>query len=298
MEKEREVFKQWMKRYKRYSKKTIKEYIMYYDKFQLGTGLKKENVVPFLDFYNNCPPAKAFFKCYCKFVKRHIEQYPNMNKGDILDLLDEIPDSPRRSKPVPVVITETQMIKIRDALKKEKYRIMLMIQFYAGLRASELLHLTPADFNFDAWKENPKNPCELRVRGEIAKRNRDRVVFVHAPIVHRIRRYIIEQYKKGKIKERTDFLFPGFNAEGTMNGATWRRKVHMVSKEVLPSPIHTHTLRHSFATNLLNKGASLEELKYLLGHEDIATTQIYARVSPKKALKCYKEASSKFLEQG
>jgi integrase/recombinase XerD len=148
---------------------------------------------------------------------------------------------------------------------------MLELLYAAGLRVSELVSLGVADVNLEA--------CFVRVFG---KGSKERIV----PIGQTARSRIITYLGMGRpklLKARPAlYLFVTRSAKPLTRQAFWKIIKGAANKAGIISHITPHTLRHSFASHLLERGADLRSVQVMLGHVDIGTTQIYTHVAPQK----------------
>ena len=147
-------------------------------------------------------------------------------------------------------------------------RAMLELLYATGLRVSELVSLDLAQVNL------PQGV--LRVTGKGAK---DRLVPFGDEAAHWVRRYLHES-RPSLLKGRaSEALFPGRGGAHLSRQSCW----HLIKRHALAAGVRAsvspHTLRHAFATHLLNHGADLRAVQMLLGHTDISTTQIYTHVA-------------------
>lgn len=147
-------------------------------------------------------------------------------------------------------------------------RAMLEVLYGAGLRVSELVGLTTDAINLLQGV--------VRVRG---KGDKDRLVPLGEEAVHWLERYLRDG-RAGLMADITrPALFPGRGDKAMTRQTFWHRlKVHALVAGI-DRPLSPHTLRHAFATHLLNHGANLRVVQLLLGHSDLSTTQIYTHVA-------------------
>lgn len=186
-------------------------------------------------------------------------------------------ESPRRERPLPKVLSqedvEALIAKAQETNDAESIRLVCILEiFYAsGLRVSELASLPlSAARNRDGF---------LLVMG---KGRKERLAPLNAPARAAIKNYmkVREEFLPAKTKE-SKYLFPSRSAEGHLT----RRRLHQVLKALAlranldPDKLSPHVLRHAFATHLVEGGADLRSVQTLLGHADIATTQIYTHVA-------------------
>jgi integrase/recombinase XerD len=153
---------------------------------------------------------------------------------------------------------------------------MLELLYSSGLRVSELIMLKVSDLNFEAGY--------LRVMG---KGSKERVVPAHRGAIESIKRYAAELRPRLLKKKRSDYLFVTSRGRPMSRQRFWQAlKSYGLAAGVELSP---HTLRHSFATHMLEGGADLRSLQKMLGHSDISTTQVYTRVTIEKARKDFEK---------
>jgi integrase/recombinase XerD len=174
---------------------------------------------------------------------------------------------PRPKKPIklPKVISEEKILKGLLSVENLKHKTILLLAYSAGLRVSEVVSLQLADINSDRMQININD----------AKGKKDRVVTLSETILHLLR-YYYQEYTPKK------WLFEGQNP-GEHYSA---RSAQMIFKEAykklnLPSTASFHSLRHSYATHLLENGTDIAYIQKLLGHSDIKTTLRYTHVSKK-----------------
>ncbi|MBI4135362.1 tyrosine-type recombinase/integrase [Candidatus Uhrbacteria bacterium] len=171
---------------------------------------------------------------------------------------------PRAKKPhtLPEVLSKEEVRRMIDCVENQKHKCMIQILYGTGVRVGELVRLRMRDIDFD-------RNCIRVVQGKGAK---DRMALLPKSI-----RELLE--KQRSVKQPLDFLFTSYNG-GRLTEATVQKVVRSaaqlakIQKEVTP-----HTLRHSFATHLLESGTDIRYIQELLGHAKLATTQIYTRVS-------------------
>jgi integrase/recombinase XerD len=147
-------------------------------------------------------------------------------------------------------------------------RAMLEVLYGCGLRVSELVGLSVASVNL--------RQGVVRVRG---KGDKDRLVPLGEEAVHWLTRYL-RSARGALMKDVTrPALFPG-RADNCMTRQTfWHRIKRHARTAGITRPLSPHTLRHAFATHLLNHGANLRVVQLLLGHSDLSTTQIYTHIA-------------------
>jgi len=172
--------------------------------------------------------------------------------------------SPRQKKRLPVVLSEAEVSLLLAQIHNLKHRAMIYCLYSAGLRRSELLNLKPMDI------DSQRNCIVVRE----AKGNKDRLTLLSSVCLDLLRDYFRAYRPK-------DYLFEG--VEGGAYSSTSLRKVFQ--RALLSSGIKKkatlHTLRHSFATHLLERGTDLRYIQVLLGHSSSKTTEIYTHMTAK-----------------
>jgi integrase/recombinase XerD len=183
---------------------------------------------------------------------------------------------PKLGRSLPKMISEEEVIKLIKApvVKKPlgfRDRTMLEVLYATGLRVSELVQLKHTQLNL--------NQGFIRV---IGKGNKERLVPLGGIAKNWLKRYL-----KGPIHEilgerSTDYLFPTRTSECISRQAFWQLIKKYANKTGSRPDLSPHTLRHAFATHLLNHGADLRVVQMLLGHSDLSTTQIYTHVAQQR----------------
>ncbi|MDX1429200.1 MAG: site-specific integrase [Rhodothermales bacterium] len=181
-------------------------------------------------------------------------------------LIEQIP-FPRHEKKLPVVLSVAEVFRLLDSIGNLKHRTVLMTMYGAGLRLSEALGLRLPDV--DGTRR------QLRVRS--GKGRKDRYVDMSEGLLQALRKYWREQRPK-------QWLFPGRHPDRPMHPTAIQKTVVLARLRAgIKKPVHTHTLRHCFATHLLEAGTSLRVIQQALGHSSLATTAIYLHVASRAA---------------
>jgi site-specific recombinase XerD len=169
----------------------------------------------------------------------------------------------RRRRPLPNVLSGTEVSTLLDAVRSPKYRAILMSLYAAGLRISEGCRLRPDDID--------SKRMLIHVRD--AKGGRDRYTVLSTRLLDHLRDYY-------RIFRPQEWLFPGRTAEGYVSRVSVGRVFTQalvasgISKRATP-----HTLRHSFSTHLLECGTDVTVIQALLGHSSLRATEVYTHVS-------------------
>lgn len=179
---------------------------------------------------------------------------------------------PKLKKTLPKVLSLKEVDQLLAIPLNTKYdfrnKAMLELMYASGLRISELIHLKVHDVNAEM--------ATVRVLG---KGNKERIVPLGDYALAALLLYQVEYRSQLLKKERTDDLF--LSSRGTsMSRQAFFKIVKQCAKEQgIKKDLSPHTLRHSFATHLVENGADLRSVQELLGHSDISTTQIYTHLS-------------------
>ena len=182
-------------------------------------------------------------------------------------------DAPKRSRSLPKTLTEQDVERLLAAPRLEtslglRDRAMLEVLYASGLRVSELVTLTVAQLSQDMGV--------VRILG---KGSKERLVPVGELALDWVRRYTGEGRPLLLNGRRSDALFVTSRGEAMTRQGFWHLIKRYAALAGIHSSISPHTLRHAFATHLLNHGADLRVVQLLLGHADISTTQIYTHVA-------------------
>ncbi|NNF99281.1 MAG: site-specific tyrosine recombinase XerD [Desulfobacteraceae bacterium] len=226
----------------------------------LGARTRARHIVTIRGFY--------------KYLNR--ENIMNTNPAEIVDL-------PKTGLHLPDVLSADQVALLLDApdtKKKTGQRdaAMLELLYAAGLRVSELINLKVLDINLEA--------CFVKVLG---KGNKERVVPINMTAQRKIDIFI-DNARKTLLKGLTsNVLFPARAGKPMTRQGFWKLLRKYSRQAGLSENVTPHTLRHSFASHLLEGGADLRAVQVMLGHVDISTTQIYTHVARHQLSKIHRK---------
>jgi integrase/recombinase XerC len=199
--------------------------------------------------------------------------------------------SPKLDKKLPHYLTSDEIIRFLAAPDTatptgQRDKAILELLYAAGLRVSELVHIKLDQIDMDTR--------EIRVIGKGLK---ERVVLMGKPAEDAVAVYIRESPPKLSGKKKTDIVF--INRFGK---PLIERRIQKIVKRYaqqigITKKVHPHTIRHTFATHMLDGGADLRVVQELLGHASLTTTQIYTHVSRSQAKKVYLTAHPLAKEQ-
>lgn len=175
---------------------------------------------------------------------------------------------PKKSFQLPRLLNEKELARLFNALKNKKHKAMLFTAYSAGLRVSEVVALKISDID----------SSRMQIRIARAKGKKDRYVNLSPVLLDLLRKYIQEYRPAPKVylfeSEHTGGAYPTRTVQAIFGKA---KLLAGIRKDV-----GIHSLRHSFATHLLDKGTDIKYIKELLGHFNIRTTERYLHVSKKK----------------
>lgn len=270
---------------KKYSKNTIYSYEEELNQYLKHLGSKNCLVVRRTDIYeflkkkrNNNISEKSI--SHALIVIRNFYKY--------LEIEQETKENPALSielaklpKKLPNVLSKKEIIEILNIELNDKYdyrnKAMIELMYSSGLRVSELINLKVNDLNI--------NMATIRVFG---KGSKERII----PIGNYALKYLkiyLDDYRKLFLKKETDYLFLN-NRGDLMTRQTFFKIIKKIEKNIVTNKkMSPHTIRHSFASHLLENGADLRSIQELLGHSNISTTQIYTHISDKKLENNYHE---------
>jgi len=183
----------------------------------------------------------------------------------VLKQPEKIADLPgaKSKKKLPLVLSKEEVLRLLDSADNLKGETYLTVVYSAGLRASEAIRLKIDDILSDRY--------QIRVVG--GKGDKDRYTILAERTLHLLRNYYQEY-------QPVNWLFPGQEPRTHMSTSTAERMLHQARQKAQINPKATlHTLRHSFATHLLEDGVDVRYIQELLGHADINTTMLYTHVA-------------------
>ncbi len=182
-------------------------------------------------------------------------------------------EMPRIGRSLPKTLTEDEVDSLLQAPNTDeplghRDRTMLELLYATGLRVSELINLKQSQINF--------NQGVLRIVG---KGDRERLIPLGDESQRWLRDFIDGPRMEILLERQTDYLFPTRRGNRMTRQAFWHIIKRYADKAGIAKKLSPHSLRHAFATHLLNHGADLRVVQLLLGHSDLSTTQIYTHVA-------------------
>ena len=253
-------YKYFNKKVQDITKADLKNYIKFLDKEKLSEKSIAHNI--------------SVLRSYFKFLV--IEKKINENPSLFIEL-------PKIPKTLPNVLSIEEVDKLLDIQINDPYqarnKAMLELLYSTGLRVSELINLKLNDISFD----------EALVK-TLGKGSKERIIPIGDIAIYFTKLYI-DEYRAKLIKKRqTDYLFLSSRGTKMSRQAFFKILKRIADEKNIKKELSPHTLRHSFATHMLNGGADLRSIQELLGHSNISTTQIYTHISNKKIIDDYQKS--------
>jgi integrase/recombinase XerD len=176
---------------------------------------------------------------------------------------------PKKDKKIPDVLSKEEVKKLIEFAEAKKSRLMISMLYACGMRVSELVNLKLADLQFAEKVGYVKQ----------GKGKKDRIFNIPNFLIEELQEQIETQKEKN-----SEYLFSGPN--GKLTPRNLQKIVVLASRKAgINKNVHPHTLRHSFATHLLENGVDIRLIQELLGHSDLSTTQLYTHVSSEQLKK-------------
>ena len=290
-----EIFLQYLQVEKQYSPDTIRAYKVDLEQFFESvdsklklTQISINNIQQFIQELSRNKMSErtlsrklASIKSLFKYLVRQEEVPVNIAK---------LVKSPKIPKRLPNYLSSTEIASLLDypygeSFKDSRDRLILELFYATGLRISELIKIKCAHIQLESGT--------IKVLG---KGNKERVVIFGATASEILRTYLMQ---RGELKqyELSPYLFPQIkkSIDGSMKSHIHVKTVFNIVKKYIrqissDEKLSPHSLRHSFATHLLDNGADLMAVKDLLGHASLSSTQIYTHVQVKKLKEVYNQA--------
>jgi integrase/recombinase, xerD/ripX family len=233
-------------------------------------SLKKEDIKDFLDNVEATARTKAhYLTVFNSFYKYLV--FMDKIKSNPCDGIK----APKLEKKLPTYLTNEEIAKLFNIrlTKPVDYRnkAILEVMYATGARISEVINLELNQIDFEE--------CIIRVVG---KGKKERIIPLDDVAIEALDNYI-NNYRPFLIKNETrNYVFLNKNGEKISRQMIFKILKNLANKVGITKEISPHTLRHSFASNLLNNGADLRVIQELLGHENLETTEIYSHLQNKK----------------
>jgi len=255
-------------RLRNFSQKTIRAYLHYnkellrFANYKSPKGINKQDIRDYLDFLLRSNKSSATVNLVVNALKFYYEK--------ILQRKFFVPVAgikrPKQEKKLPIVLSRQEIIKMIEITDNLKHRLIIQILYSSGLRVSELVNLKIDDIDF----------YRQIITVKAGKGKKDRITIVSKVVLKNMEKYLLEY-------QPLVYLFESHEAGKKMNVRSAQMIVAQAVKRVgVNKNITAHSLRHSFATHLLENGVNLRYIQELLGHARLETTQIYTKVAVNK----------------
>lgn len=205
----------------------------------------------------------ASLRCFFRFLVKikAIEKAPRI----------EIPDSRAETEKFPEILSEDEVKRLLSQpdcgnMKGMRDKAMLDLMYATGIRVSELLSVGVNDIDFQLGV--------LRLRSK----TRERIIPVYRDAIKSVKTYTKKVRSAIVCDDSVTVLFTGMSGRPLTRQGLWKIIKHYADMAGIRHDITPHTLRHSFATHLIENGAPVEDVKELLGHSDISSTRMYKRM--------------------
>ncbi|MFT9098160.1 site-specific tyrosine recombinase XerD [Liquorilactobacillus sp.] len=246
------------------------------DNFKIIT---RQLIVDFLELESNQQKATSSIvrsvTSLRKFFQYMVEE--GIIQSDPMELID----APKKSEHLPEVLSTAEVEKLLNSPDTSKplglrNRAILELMYATGLRVSEVINIQLADLHLS-----------LGLIQTIGKGQKERIVPIGDQAISWVERYLNDIRPQLLKKQRSNFLFLNHHGRKLTRQGIWKNLKADVLRAGIEKNVTPHTLRHSFATHILENGADLRIVQELLGHSDIATTQIYTHLSKRRLAEIY-----------
>lgn len=248
-----------------FSYKTIKAYLHYNIKFlnfarKSPKEISNEDIKRYLEYLADKDVSNATLNLAINALKFYYTQV--LKRRFFFDI-----KHPKKEKRLPVVLTKDEIRKMLEATKNLKHKLLMEIMYASGLRVSEVIKLKIPDIDLE----------EEIIRVNLAKGRKDRQTILSKRAIEDLKKLLETK------EDDNQYLFTGAQNESHLSTRSAQKIVLQAAKLAgIKKDVSCHSLRHSFATHLLEKGVDIRYIQKLLGHKRLETTQIYTQVSTQK----------------
>jgi site-specific recombinase XerD len=250
-------------RIRNFSPKTIKSYLHYNKellRFASKTPLEinSQDIRDYLDFLVLSHKASATINLIINALKFYY--FKVLHRNFFHDITGV--KRPKKEKKLPTVLSKQEIARMISSQDNLKHKLIIQVLYCSGMRVSELRDLEINNIDYD----------RKMILVKQGKGNKDRNTIISQIVLDNISKYLLEF-------QPLSHLFEGFNGE-RMNVRSIQKVVGDTAKNAnIIKKVSPHTLRHTFATHLLENGVNLRYIQSLLGHARLETTQIYTKVA-------------------
>ncbi|WP_302047112.1 site-specific tyrosine recombinase XerD [Ligilactobacillus agilis] len=245
------------------------------------TAVDKKVVLDFLEAQTKAKLANASILRLVTSLRKFFQYLVEEGKVEVDPML--LIDTPKKKASLPEVLSPKEVEALLKTPKTGEAlglrdRAILEVMYATGLRVSELVNLKLADLHL-----------ELGIIQTIGKGQKERLVPIGDVASKWVKLYLKQSRPKLVKQKRNPYLFVNFHGNQLTRQGIWKNLKALVKQAGIEKNVTPHTLRHSFATHILENGADLRIVQELLGHADISTTQLYTHLSKKRLSAVYKQ---------
>jgi integrase/recombinase XerD len=263
--------------------KNYLKFIQKVDSAKSWNEVQRVNITGFLSHLKNEGKSS-------KTIARHVASIRSFHQFLLREkVTDQDPsihiESPKMERTLPKVLSIDEVEALLDAPQEStplgiRDKAMLEVLYATGIRVSELIRLKQEDVHL-----------KMGFVRCLGKGNKERIIPIGKTAISVLEKYLLEgRPKLVSKKHKDDSLFLNHHGKGLSRQGFWKILKGLAAEAKIPKELTPHTLRHSFATHLLENGADLRAVQEMLGHVDISTTQIYTHVTKTRM----KDVYSKF----
>lgn len=238
--------------------------------------IDKEDIKRYLEYCKDLKPKTIAHKLT---TIKNFHKFLLRNKMIKVDVASDF-ERPKLNKSLPDVLSVEEINKLLDincvTVIDFRNKAMFEMMYATGLRTSELLDLTFDDINLHV--------CTIRC---IGKGSKERIVPLSEYVISSLNNYLEVRHEINR--KRSNYIFLNVRGERMSRQGFAKILKEVLIKQGINKNVSLHTLRHSFATHLIEYGADLRVVQELLGHSDISTTRIYTHISNKRVEDDYKK---------
>ncbi len=246
-----------------YSNKTQSQYLLYLNDFLKFINkdlnlVTTEDITSYLSHKKDAGIRNTSLNAIHASLKYYFSGYKKQN------LMADI-KTPKKEQYLPTVLTKEEVKKLFRVISDKKDKLIVELLYSSGLRVSELCNLKKNAIDF--------NEAIIRITG--GKGNKDRIVIVS-------KRWLVEYQafaNKFFKKVNSEYVFCKKNGTNYSSDTIQKMIKNYADNAKINTKVTPHTLRHSFATHLLDAGENIRKIQELLGHSNLSTTQIYTKVT-------------------
>lgn len=240
-------------------------------------------ILGFLEYLKNSGKTSNTLIRYISTLRK-FHEYLFLEKITSINPMLKV-DTPKKKKTLPKVMSVEEVEKLLDVPDTTtdlgiRDRTILEVMYATGMRISEISHLTLDDLHLN-----------MGIIQTIGKGNKERIIPLGSVALDWLNRYLNNARQKLEMKnaQDIDYVFLNYRGGQISRQGLWKVIKKLVQEAGITKNVTPHTLRHSFATHLLENGANLRIVQELLGHSDITTTQIYTHISTQRLNDIYNE---------